>query len=128
MSLVQVITRLLKNGEETSEKHRNPKFRTCYYRERREKMMEHTQQTIKSKLPNWKITHVDSTRGEIIVEKRQLVGKSDIVISIYEISPIRSAIDVSSSLRNLPGDLGTSHTNIMEFFHVLNRVVKPEKS
>ncbi|MFD1675323.1 hypothetical protein [Alicyclobacillus fodiniaquatilis] len=128
MSLVQVITRLLRNGEETSEKHRNPKFRTRYYRERREKMMENAQQIIKSKLSSWKITYVDSTRGEIIVEKRQLVGKSDIVISIYEISPIRSAIDVSSSLRSLPGDLGTSHTNIMDFFYVLDREVKPEKS
>lgn len=128
MPLFRVISRLLRNGQETSEKHINPKFRTRYYRERRAKMIDITQQTIKSKLPRWKVLHVDSSRGEIIVEKRQVAGMSDIVISVYEVSPIRSAIDVASSLRNLPGDFGTSHTNIIEFFNVLNREVQPDKS
>lgn len=125
MSILRIITGLWKNQEETSERAKSPQLKTRYYKERFDKVMEAVTRVINSK-PDWKVFHIDKERGEIMVETKNLLWKSDLIISVFKISPTRSAIDVLSAKRGTLGDLGTSYFNILAFYKALHKEIKPE--
>lgn len=126
MSLGNTISHILRNGEETRDNHRVQALRTRYYRKSKRDMLTTVEHLVKSKLRGWRLVHTEADRGEIIAERRHPLGLSDVVITVFDVSPLRSAVDVASFRRGRMGDFGTSYRNIMEFFQILNREVPPE--
>jgi hypothetical protein len=88
-------------------------------------MVETILQVIQHSLPAWKVTHVDRERGEIVVEKRQGARLSDITISVVEVGPMRSAVDMVCAVRGAFGDLGSCYFSIQQFFQKLHSKIKP---
>jgi len=126
MSLARTITGLWKNKEETSERSKDPQLRTRYYKERYDKLIPKVLDVINQQTP-WKVVHVDKERCELMLEASHLLGKHDIVITVFNISPIKSAIDIVSAKRGSLGDLGASYHNITTFFQLLHKDVQPIK-
>lgn len=126
MPLTKVFTHFLRNGEETREKHPDPTLRTQTYRKSKRDMMAAVQQVVKNKLAGWQIVHIEEEHGELSVVAKSGVSTSDIVITVFSITPLRSSVDVASSRRGNLGDFGTSYSNIVRFFRALNREVPPE--
>ena len=126
MPLSKVFTHFLRNGEETREKHPDPALRTQTYRKSKKDMMAAVQQVVKHKLPGWQIVHIEEEHGELSVVGKSGLSTSDIVVTVFSITPLRSSVDVASSRRGNLGDFGTSYTNITKFFRALNREVPPE--
>ena len=128
MSLLRTLIGLVKSQEETNERPKNPSLKTRYYKESSDKLLQTILDLLDKELPKWNVVHVDKERGEIMVEKKEWLGKNDIVISIYRISPSSSAIDLVSAKRGFLGDFGSSYRNILQFFHQLDKVIKPVSS
>jgi hypothetical protein len=126
MSMMRTLTGIWRNREETSERSKLPELRTKYYKMNKAKMLETVQNVLKRKFSTWRITHVDQERGEITIEKRQGFGIYDIVITVYGISSIRSAIDMVVTKRGSLGDLGFAYRTILAFFATLHQEVQPE--
>lgn len=127
MPIGKTLSHLIRNGEETHETHRDPTLRTRYYRKSKNDMMTAIDYLIKNKLRGWKLVHVEAEHGEILATKRHGVGMSDVVVTVFSMTPLRSAVDVAVSRRGRMGDMGTSYNTIIEFFKALNREVPPEK-
>lgn len=127
MSLTRTLTGLWKNREETGEKAKLPEMKTRYYKEKKDRMVETVRRVVNHKLPNWHVVHVSAERGEITIKKKQGLGVSDIVVTVFHINPLRTAVDVSSAKRGSLGDLGSSYRNILAFFKALHTEIQPEK-
>ncbi|KHF40890.1 hypothetical protein [Halalkalibacter okhensis] len=126
MSLLRTITGIWKSHEETSEKPKLEGLNTRYYKKSREAMIDYVHKIVNNnKLPNWKVSSVDEERGEIVLEKKG-VSSSVMVITVFKITPIKSAVDIYSSKQGSFGDLGSSYKNILEFFKALHTEVQPE--
>lgn len=123
MTVIRSIVGIWKSYEETTETPKIPELKTRYYNKSREKLIEAIQTIInKNKLDKWKISRIDSERGEINLEK----GASTMVITVYRLNPIKSAIDVYCSKEGPIGDFGSSYRHILEFFSALHTEVQPE--
>ncbi|ARK31230.1 DUF1499 domain-containing protein [Halalkalibacter krulwichiae] len=125
MTALRKIVGLWKNFEETSENPKLPGLKTRYYKKSREAMLESVKKIANNKLPQWKILKVDEERGEITMEKEGM-SASVMVITVFKINPIRSAIDVYCAKKGSFGDLGSSYQSILTFFKALNTEVTPE--
>lgn len=126
MSTLRTITGLWKNHEETSEQPKLPGLKTRYYKKSRETMIENVKKIINNKkFPNWEITQVDVERGEISL-KKQGVGSSIMVVTVFKLNPIKSAIDVYCAKQGSFGDFGSSYRSILTFLHALDTEVTPE--
>lgn len=127
MPIGKTLSHVLRNGEETHENHKDVTLRTRYYRKSKKDVMTAIEYLIKNKLRGWQLVHVEDEHGEILATKRHAVGTSDVVVTVFSMTPLRSAVDVAVSRRGRMGDLGTSYNAILEFFTALNREVPPEK-
>ncbi|GKU82140.1 hypothetical protein [Niallia sp. NCCP-28] len=127
MSVTRILVGLWRSYEETSEEAKYPELKTRYYRKNREKMIEYIKQVVNQKLPNWKIKKVDEERGEIVLEK-QGIASSVMIVTVYKINAIKSAIDIYCSKEGSLGDFGSSYKNIMKFFSALHTEIQPENS
>jgi hypothetical protein len=126
MSLWRTVSGVWKNREETSEHAKLEELRTKYYKQSKTVMLDNVQKVLKQTFPNWRITHIDAERGELTIEKRWGLGVTDIVITVYSISPVRSAIDMVATRRGWLGDLGSTYRDIIQFFRALHKDVTPE--
>lgn len=126
MGLQRTFAGIWKTREETSENAAEPELRTRYYKQTRDKLVNTVLETLVAQLPAWKVVHTDLERGEIMVEKKTFLGIHDIVISIYAIGPLQSAIEIVSAKRGNLGDFGASYRNIVEFYSVFDKNVAPE--
>ncbi|WP_216827778.1 hypothetical protein [Alkalihalobacterium elongatum] len=118
MSLMRTITGIWKSSEETSEQPKVPELKTRYYRKSREAMIEQVSETINQKFPEWQLKKVDKERGEMIVEK--IKGTPYLmIITVFKIDPINSAIDIHCSKQGALGDFGKSYQYIQHFFNTL---------
>ncbi|MCL7746250.1 MULTISPECIES: hypothetical protein [Halalkalibacter] len=126
MSLLRTITGIWKSHEETGEKPKLEGLNTRYYKKSREAMIDYVHKIVNNnKLPNWQVTNVDEERGEVVLEKKG-VSSSVMVITVFKITPIKSAVDVYCSKQGAFGDLGSSYKNILAFFKALHTEVQPE--
>ena len=126
MSILRVITGLWRNTEETSERAKDRTLKTRYYKETYERVLNHVLEIVKNKL-NWNVVHVDRERGEVMAETKGIISKYDVTISVFRVSPSRTAIDVVSAKQGGLGDLGQSYRNITSFFQALEKVLKEEE-
>ena len=126
MSTLRTITGLWKNHEETSEQPKLPGLKTRYYKKSREVMIENVKKIVNSnKFPNWQVSQVDEERGEISL-KKQGVGSSIMVVTVFKINPIKSAIDVYCAKQGSFGDFGSSYRFILAFWNALDSEVTHE--
>ncbi|WP_134699204.1 hypothetical protein [Ammoniphilus sp. YIM 78166] len=128
MSFLRTVTGIWRTSEETKEDHQDPNLKTPYYTIRFEQMMDTVIETINRDLNGWQVIHKDRERGEIMAEKKLMVGRSDLMITVYPIPPGKSAVDVVASINGVPGDLGLSYRQIVEFKKALKKRVGPERT
>ncbi|WP_046175536.1 hypothetical protein [Domibacillus indicus] len=123
MSTTRVLTGIWRKHEETKETPKDPALKTRYYRKSRESLINDIKKVIQDgRLGGWTIANEDVARGEVMLEK----GAYGMVITIYKLTPMRSAIDVYCSKDGTLGDFGNSYRYILEFFKVLHMEAVPE--
>ncbi|MDE5412754.1 hypothetical protein [Alkalihalobacterium chitinilyticum] len=116
MSVMRTITGIWKSSEETSEQPKVPELKTRYFSKNQRAMIEHVTTTINQKFSDWEIKKVDLERGEIIVEKKKGTPYL-MIITVFKIDPVKSAIDILCSKQGSLGDLGQSYRYIQQFFN-----------
>lgn len=123
MSTLRMITGIWRKHEETKENPKEPELKTRYYRKSREALMNDIKKIVQDgKLGGWMLKNEDVERGEIMLAK----GSASMVITIYKLTPMRSAIDVYCAKDGPIGDLGSSYRSILEFFNALRTEAEPE--
>ncbi|MEK3890126.1 hypothetical protein [Bacillus sp. FSL K6-3431] len=123
MSVVRILTGLWKNSTETGDKAKDPNLKTRYYKISKRKLLDRITFVVNNKLKGWSITHVDQDRGEMLIEKKGTVRQNQIVISVYQVEPLTSAVDIVSAYKEGFGDLGLSYFTVIKFFEILNKEV-----
>lgn len=66
---------------------------------------------------------VDMERGEIVLSK----GSSLMIVTVYKLAGMQSAVDVYCSKEGTLGDFGSSYKHIQHFFKALHTEIQPEK-
>jgi uncharacterized protein (DUF1499 family) len=125
--LKRIIIGLVRSVESTGEKAKDPLLKTRYFRLSKDKLWDEVVSIIK-KMKGYKIIHEVPTVGEIVLEKRTAFGRSqDITLTLFSITPVKSAVDVYSASRGSLGDLGSNYRNIMDIFASLDQKLKTYK-
>ncbi|CAM3905361.1 hypothetical protein [Lederbergia lenta] len=123
MSMMRILTGLWKNSTETGDRAKDPNLKTRYYKISKRIMLEKITFVVNNKMKGWSITHVDSDRGEMLIEKKGTVRQNQIVISVYQVEPLKCSVDIVSAYKEGFGDLGLSYFTVIKFFEVLNKEV-----
>lgn len=123
MSMMRILSGLWRNSTETSDRAKDPNLKTRYYKISKRIMLEKITFVVNNKMKGWSITHVDSERGEMLIEKRGTVRQNQIVISVYQVEPLKCSVDIVSAYKEGYGDLGLSYFTVIKFFEVLNKEV-----
>ncbi len=125
MSFVRTLVGIWKSYEETSEDPKLDGLKTRYYNKSREKIMDIVQKLVSEKMKSWKVTKVDVERGEIVLDKKQ--GASSVmIVTVYKMNPVKSAVDVYCSKQGSFGDFGSSYKHIVTFLLSLDKKVEAE--
>ncbi|MCR2823830.1 hypothetical protein [Lederbergia panacisoli] len=125
MSIARILTGLWRNSTETSDRAKDPKLKTRYYKVNKRVLLEKITFVVNNKLPGWKLTHLDAERGEMLIE-RKTMRQNQMVVTVLQVEPLRCSVDIVSAYEGL-GDLGLSYFTVLKFFDVLNKEVPPEK-
>jgi uncharacterized protein (DUF1499 family) len=119
--LKRTLIGLLRSHEVTGEKAKDPNLKTRYYKISRDKAWEEVVSVLK-KIPGFKLLHEVPNVGEIVGEKRTMTGRTqDITITLFAISPVKTAIDIYSASRGSLGDLGSNYRTILNIFKAIDR-------
>jgi uncharacterized protein (DUF1499 family) len=119
--LKRTLIGILRSHEATGEKAKDPLLKTRHYKLSKDQLWEEVITLIK-KLPGYKLLHEVKNVGEIVVEKRTLLGRTqDVTITLFAINPMHSAIDIYSASRGSMGDLGSNYRTIMEIYGALDK-------
>lgn len=111
----------MRSFEQTGEKARDPLLKTRYYKLSKEKVWDEVVGVLK-KLNGYKLLHEVPNVGEIVVEKRTITGRrQDITITLFTITPVKTAIDIYSASRGSLGDLGGNYRTILDIYKALDR-------
>lgn len=125
--LKRIFMGLVRSIESTGEKAKDPLLKTRYFRLSKDKLWEEVISVIK-KMKGYKIIHEVPTVGEIVLEKRTALGRSqDITLTLFSITPVKSAVDVYSASRGSLGDLGSNYRNILEIYASLDQKLRTYK-
>jgi uncharacterized protein (DUF1499 family) len=112
---------IVRSHEQTGDKARDPALKTKYYKLSKDKLWEEVVIMV-SKLPGYKLLHEAKNVGEIVVEKKTMTGRvQDITLTLFSISPAKSAIDIYSASRGSLGDLGSNYRTILDIYRQLDR-------
>ncbi|WP_031538794.1 hypothetical protein [Bacillus sp. MB2021] len=123
MSLTRMLVGIFKSFEETKEQPKVPELKTCYYKKSRDRLMEIIKNVVERKMSNWDLKKIDTDRGEIVLSK----GSSLMIITVYKLAGMQSAIDIYCSKEGALGDFGSSYKYIQQFFKALHTEIQPEK-
>jgi uncharacterized protein (DUF1499 family) len=112
---------IVRSHEQSGDKARDPALKTKYYKLSKDKLWEEVV-IIMNKLPGYKLLHEAKNVGEIVVEKKTMTGRvQDITLTLFSISPAKSAIDIYSASRGSLGDLGSNYRTILDIYRQLDR-------
>lgn len=118
--------RFLSGITETGERAEEADLRTHYYRARAVDAGERLLQLPKQN-PSFKLIHYDKERGEVMFEYKNALGLThDIVVTIYSISPIRSAVDIHAAVRGRIFDFGWNRKIVRMIYHHLDQALSKE--
>lgn len=110
---------------DTGEETKDTRFRTRYYRGEHKKVCQELVAFAK-KEKNFQLVHVNNDRGEIMMEYRDPLGmKHDIVITVFAVTPVQSAVDQHVALRSRFVDLGFNSRIIARVYDHLDRQLTP---
>ncbi|MFD0869998.1 MULTISPECIES: DUF1499 domain-containing protein [Paenibacillus] len=119
--LKRTLVGLLRSHEQTGEKAKDPLLKTRYYKLSKDKLWEEVVSTLK-KINGYKILHEVPNVGEIVVEKKTITGRrQDITLTLFAITPVKSAVDIYSASRGSLGDLGSNYRTILDIYNALDR-------
>lgn len=119
--LKRTLIGIVRSFESTGEKARDPALKTRHYRLSKDQLWDETI-TLLKKLPGYKLLHEVKNVGEIVVEKRTMLGRTqDVTITLFSITPVHSAIDVYSASRGSLGDFGSNYRTILDIYGALDK-------
>lgn len=121
MLLKRTVIGLLRSHEQTGDKAKDPQLKSHFYKLSKEKAWEEVVSTLK-KMQGYKILHEVQSVGEIVVEKRTAFGRTmDITVSVINVNPVNSAVDIYSASRGSLGDLGSNYRVILDIYRTLDK-------
>lgn len=126
--LKRVLIGLIRSHEHTSDRAKDPKLKSHYYRLSKDRAWEEVSSILK-KMKGYKVLHEVQNVGEIVMEKKTTVGRTmDITIQVVGTSPGSTAVDIYSASRGSLGDLGANYRIIQEIYSVLDRKLASYKT
>jgi hypothetical protein len=118
---------LIRSHEQTSDKSKDPQLKSHYYRLSKDKAWEEVVSTMK-KMQGYKILHEVQSVGELVVEKRTATGRTmDITVSVINVNPMTTAVDIYSASRGSLGDLGSNYRVILDIYRTLDKKLSAQK-
>lgn len=121
MSLKRMLAGVIRSHEGTSDQAKDPLLKTRYYHLSKDKAWAEVSSTLK-KIPGFKVLHEVSSVGEITLERRTAFGRViDITVSVFSVSPVRSAVDIYSASRGYMGDLGANYRVVLHLYNMLDK-------
>jgi uncharacterized protein (DUF1499 family) len=125
--LKRTLIGILRSFETTGEKAKDPELKTRYYKLPKDRAWPEVVGTLK-KIPKLKVLHEVPNVGEIVCEKRTASGRTqDITVTLFAVSPVKTAIDIYSASRGSLGDLGSNYRTIQQIFKALDRALSQYK-
>ena len=119
--LKRVLIGIIRSVESTGEKANDPLLKTRYYRLPKDQLWNEVISLVK-KMKGYKVVHEVPNVGEIVLEKKTALGRTqDVTLTLFSISPVKSAIDIYSASRGSLGDLGSNYRTILEIYRQLDR-------
>lgn len=119
--LKRTLVGLIRSHETTGESAKEPELKTKHYKLPKDKLWEEVISMLK-KLKGYVILHEVQNVGEIVVEKRTALGRTqDITLTLFRITPLESAVDIYSASRGSLGDLGSNYRTIIEIYKHLDK-------
>lgn len=126
--LKRVLIGIIRSHEHTSDRAKDPKLKSHYYRLTKDRAWEEVTSILK-KMKGYKVLHEVQNVGEIVMEKKTSLGRTmDITIQIVGTSPGSTAVDIYSASRGSLGDLGANYRIIQEIYSVLDRKLAAYKT
>lgn len=119
--LKRTLVGLVRSHETTGERATDPALKTRHFKMSKDKLWEEVGSMLR-KMSGYHILHEVKSVGEIVVEKRTLIGrKQDITVTLFAINPIESAVDIYSASRGSLGDLGSNYRTVLEIYKHLDK-------
>ncbi|UJF31602.1 DUF1499 domain-containing protein [Paenibacillus hexagrammi] len=119
--LKRMLIGLVRSHESTGERAKDPLLKTRYYKLPKDQVWEEVTAVIK-KTPGYKLLHEVKNVGEIVVERRTMLGRTqDVTLTLFGITPVKTAIDIYSASRGSMGDLGSNYRTILDIYKQLDR-------
>jgi hypothetical protein len=126
--LKRTLIGLLRSFDQTGEKAKDPALKTKHYKMSTEQAWTEVTTTLK-KLNGYKILHEVKNVGEIVLEKRTITGRrQDITVTLFSLTPLKTAIDIYSASRGSMGDLGSNYRTILEIYRTLDKKLAAYKA
>ncbi|MNC23803.1 hypothetical protein D3C75_718380 [compost metagenome] len=125
--LKRTLIGIIRSHELTGEKAKDPALKTKHYKLPKAKAWDEVVSTLK-KLNGYKLLHEVPNVGEIVLERRTITGRTqDITLTVFDLGPTKSAVDIYSASRGSMGDLGSNYRTILEIYRELDRKLAPYK-
>lgn len=125
--LKRVLIGIFRSVEGTGEKANDPSLKTRYYRLSKDQLWNEVIGIVK-KMKGYKLVHEVPNVGEIVLEKKTALGRTqDVTLTLFAISPLKSAVDIYSASRGSLGDLGSNYRTILEIYGALDQKLKQYK-
>lgn len=125
--LKRTLIGIIRSFELTGEKAKDPALKTKHYRLSKEKAWDEVVSTLK-KMNGYKLLHEVPNVGEIVLERKTITGRTqDITLTVFDLGPSKTAVDVYSASRGSMGDLGSNYRTILEIYRELDRKLAPYK-
>lgn len=113
--------RFISGVTETGEKAKEKRFKTRYYRVEQKKAINEIVNYAKRE-KDLSLQHVSENRGEIMVEYQSPIGlKYDLVLTIFPVTPVQSAVDMHAAVRARIVDLGFNGKLIDRVYNHLDK-------
>jgi hypothetical protein len=124
---LSAIQRFFSGVTETGDQQ-EPNLRTRYYRNQKWEAIE-ALKGLPGQFPSFRLIHVDESRGEVMLECRNGIGlKHDLVVTVIDITPLRTAVDIHAALRAKFVDFGWNGKIIRSIYQYLDRRLSKDLS
>ncbi|MCZ8518030.1 MULTISPECIES: DUF1499 domain-containing protein [Paenibacillus] len=119
--LKRTLVGLIRSHETTGEKAKDPALKTRYYKISMDQAWEEIVNMFK-KLNGYKLLHEVRSVGEIVVERKTITGRTqDITLTLFGITPVKTAVDIYSASRGSLGDMGANYRTILDIYRHIDK-------
>ncbi|AEI40176.1 DUF1499 domain-containing protein [Paenibacillus mucilaginosus] len=119
--LKRTLVGLIRSHETTGEKAKDPALKTRYYKISMDQAWDEIINMFK-KLSGYKLLHEVRSVGEIVVERKTITGRTqDITLTLFSITPVKTAVDIYSASRGSLGDLGANYRTILDIYKHIDK-------